>query len=99
MLVSIHYLFQTLRLAELTRQAGIGFQLGCQVGETAILSAAGRHLAAHLNDAKFIEGSYGSLLLEEDIAAESVQFGYGGKAPLLNGIGSGIDAVGIFAAA
>lgn len=83
-------IFRTLRLAEMAREAGIGFQLGCQVGETAILSAAGRHMAAHLNDAKFVEGSYGALLLEEDIADESVQFGYAGKAPLLTGPGVGI---------
>jgi muconate cycloisomerase len=83
-------IFRTLRLAEMAREAGIGFQLGCQVGETAILSAAGRHVAAHLNDAKFVEGSYGALLLEEDIADESVQFGYAGKAPLLKGPGLGI---------
>jgi L-alanine-DL-glutamate epimerase-like enolase superfamily enzyme len=83
-------IFRTLRLANMAREAGIGFQLGCQVGETAILSAAGRHVAAHLNDVMFVEGSYGALLLEEDIADESVQFGYAGKAPLLEGIGLGI---------
>ncbi len=84
-------LFRTLGLAELARKVGIGFQLGCQVGETAILSAAGRHLAAHLDDVKFIEGSFGTLLLEEDIASESVQFGYAGNAPLLKGPGLGIQ--------
>lgn len=84
-------IFQTIRLAELARQAGLGFQIGCQVGETAILSAAGRHLAAYLSDAKFVEGSYGTLLLEEDIAEHSIQFGQGGKAPLLNGVGLGIN--------
>lgn len=83
-------IFKTLKLAGMARKAGIGFQLGCQVGETAILSAAGRHVAAHLNDAKFVEGSYGTLLLEEDIADESVQFGHGGNAPRLEGTGLGI---------
>lgn len=83
-------IFRTVRLADMAREAGIGFQLGCQVGETAILAAAGRHAAAHLYDAKFVEGSYGTLLLEEDIANETVQFGYAGKAPLLKGPGLGI---------
>jgi L-alanine-DL-glutamate epimerase-like enolase superfamily enzyme len=83
-------IFKTLRLADMASRAGMGFQFGCQVGETAILSAAGRHLAAHLSDAKFFEGSYGSLLLEEDIADESIQFGYAGRAPLLSGPGLGI---------
>jgi len=82
-------IYKTLRLAEMARKAGIGFQLGCQVGETAILSAAGRHVAAHLKDAKFVEGSYGTLLLEEDIAP--VQWGYAGKASLLSGSGLGIQ--------
>ncbi len=83
-------IFKILKLAGMARDAGIGFQLGCQVGETAILSAAGRHLAAHLNDAMFVEGSYGALLLKEDIAEESIQFGYAGIAPLLKESGLGI---------
>ncbi len=84
-------ILRTLRLAEVARKNGIGFQLGCQVGETAILSAVGRHLAARLSDAKWVEGSYGKLLLEEDIADESVQFGLAGKAPLLGGTGLGVS--------
>ncbi len=83
-------ILRTLRLAETARENGLGFQLGCQVGESAILSAAGRHLAAHLNDAKWVEGSYGTLLMKEDISDEPVQFGYSGKAPLLGGSGLGI---------
>lgn len=82
--------FRTLRLAEMAREAGVGFQLGCQVGETAILSAAGRHVAAHLSDVKFVEGSYGAHLLEQDIADDAVEFGYAGRAPLLAGEGLGI---------
>ena len=84
-------LFQTLRLADIARTAGLGVQVGCQAGETAILSAAGRHLAAHLHDLKFLEGSYGRHLLEADISQVPVEFGYGGVAPLLKGDGLGID--------
>ena len=83
-------IYRTVRLAVMAREAGIGFQLGCQVGETAILSAAGRHVAAHLNDARFVEGSYGTLLLENDIVGEPIQFGFGGKARLLKDAGLGI---------
>ena len=83
--------FKTLKIADMARQAGIGLQLGCQVGETAILSAAGRHLAVYMPDLKFTEGSYGTLLLEEDITRESIQFGHGGKAPLITGDGLGIN--------
>ena len=58
--------------------------------ETAILSAAGRHLAAWLDEVAFVEGSYGKLLLTEDISRESVHFGNGGRANLLRQPGLGI---------
>ena len=38
-----------LRLAQLAKRHGLGYQLGCQVGETAILSAAGRHFATSVD--------------------------------------------------
>ena len=83
-------IFHTLHLADIAGEAGIGVQLGCQVGEMAILSAAGRHLAAHLPSLRFIEGSYGDFLLAEDISEEPVNFGFAGNAPLLHGKGLGI---------
>lgn len=82
---------QTIKIAELAQAAGIKLQLGCQVGETAILSAAGRHLAAWLNDITFVEGSYGTLLLSEDISRESIRFGNGGKGGLLRQPGLGVE--------
>jgi muconate cycloisomerase len=82
---------QTLRLARLAEASGVSVQLGSQVGETAILSAAGRHVAAHLEHAAFIEGSYGKLLLAEDVSREPLHFGHGGRAPLLRGPGLGIQ--------
>ncbi len=84
-------IFRILQLADIARQTGIGIQIGCQVGETAILSAAGRHLGAHLPDLRFIEGSYGEFLLVEDISESPVNFGFSGKAPLLHGSGLGIE--------
>lgn len=81
----------TLKLARLARQAGIRLQVGCQVGETAILSAAGRHVAAFLEDVDFVEGSYGNLLLTEDVSRDRINFGYGGRAPVLRGSGFGIE--------
>ena len=57
----------------------------------AVLSAAGRHLAAHLDGLCFVEGSYGTHLLVEDIAEQDVTFGYGGKAPALTGPGLGVS--------
>ncbi len=80
----------TLRLAEFARQNGLGCQLGCQVGETAILSAAGRLFACSVADLRYLEGSYDSHLVKEALATEDITFGWGGKAPALTGPGLGI---------
>jgi len=79
-----------LAIAEMARQKRIKIQVGSQVGETAILSAVGRHLAAWLSEVSFVEGSFGTLLLSQDISYENVSFGYGGEAPTLRGTGWGI---------
>jgi len=83
-------IFRTLQMARLAASAGLRVQLGSHVGETAILAAAGRHVAAHLDQVEFVEGSYGTLLLAEDVSRESVVFGHGGVASLLRGPGLGI---------
>jgi L-alanine-DL-glutamate epimerase-like enolase superfamily enzyme len=80
----------TIKMADVAHEAGVGIQLGCQVGETAILSAAGRHVAAHSPDLRFVEGSYGTHLLVEDVAVEDLTFGPGGRAPGLTGTGLGV---------
>jgi len=82
-----------LALARTARDNGLGFVIGCQVGETSILSAAGRHLAAALGDYLHLEGSFGTFLLAEDIAAPEVRFGAGGLAPLLEEPGLGVSVV------
>ena len=84
-------IFRTLTIADLCAQEGMKIQLGCQVGETAILSAAGRHVAAYLPEVSFVEGSYGTLLLAEDISQEDITFGYGGEAQVVTGYGLGIN--------
>ena len=78
------------RLRDMARQAGIGFMLGAQVGETAVLSAAGRHFATRSGGVRFCEGSFGRFLLEEDIGTEDLTFGPGGKTPALGGHGLGV---------
>ena len=77
-------------LSKYAQQNGVRIQVGSQVGETAILSAAGRHLAAALDNVDFVEGSYGTMLLAEDVTNDPVRFGYRGDAPVLRGLGSGI---------
>src|SRR5215467_6807587 len=41
----------------------------------------------------FVEGSFGTLLLAEDVSVESVRFGHRGEAPILTGSGLGIHVV------
>ena len=73
----------SLAIAKLAQEAGIEIQVGAQVGETGILSAAGRTFAAQLPALSFTEGSFGTWLLAEDVTVENVAFGFGGRAPLL----------------
>jgi muconate cycloisomerase len=79
-----------IRLYEIGRNKAIAAQLGCQVGETGILSAAGRQLAAN-RKFLYLEGSYSSYLLKDDIVIEPVEFGPGGVAQLLAGHGLGVS--------
>lgn len=80
----------SLRLAQHAKRHGLGYQLGCQVGETAILSAAGRHFAASVKDIRYTEGSYDNHLVREALATTDLTFGWGGWAPALEGPGLGI---------
>ena len=80
----------TLAIAEQAHRNRIKIQVGSQVGETAILSAVGRHVAASLSEVSFVEGSFGTLLLSQDVSHENISFGYGGEAPTLRGPGWGI---------
>ena len=64
--------------------------LGAQVGETAILSAAGRLFAAG-SELRFLEGSFGSMLLANDIGRQGVTMDPGGKAAALTGPGLGVE--------
>lgn len=80
----------SLAIAQLAQQAGIAIQVGAQVGETGILSAAGRTFAAHLPELTAAEGSFGTWLLSEDITFDNLAFGLGGRAPLLKSRGLSI---------
>ena len=80
----------SLRLAQLAKRHALGYQLGCQVGETAVLSAAGRHFATSVKGIRYLEGSYDRHLVRESLAVEDITFGKGGWAPMLVGSGLGI---------
>ena len=70
----------TLRLAQFAKAHGLACQLGCQVGETAVLSAAGRHFAASVGGLRFLEGSYDRHLVREALgSATSPSAGAAGR--------------------
>jgi L-Ala-D/L-Glu epimerase len=77
------------------REQGGGVQLGCQVGESAILSAAGRQFAMAVGDARYLEGSNERLkyLPEQFIAREDLTYGPGGEGAVLEGPGLGITVL------
>jgi muconate cycloisomerase len=65
--------------------AGLMLQVGCQVGESSLLSAAHltllQGLAPLTPGVRYAEGCFGGHLLREDPVSPSVQFGYGGRPP------------------
>jgi muconate cycloisomerase len=87
----------SLRIAALAARAGLGYQLGCQVGETGILSAAGRQFATSVAGIRHLEGSFDRLLVAERLTTEDLTFGWGGWAPALRepGLGVTIDRAAV----
>lgn len=77
----------SLRLAQFAQMHRLGYQLGCQVGETGILSAAGRHFATSVRDIRYLEGSYDRHLVRENLLLEDITISRGGWAPVLVGCG------------
>jgi muconate cycloisomerase len=65
--------------------AGLTLQIGCQVGESSLLSAAQVNLLTALEHrdpgVRFAEGCFGRHLLRGDPVRPLVQFGFGGRPP------------------
>jgi L-alanine-DL-glutamate epimerase-like enolase superfamily enzyme len=80
----------SIRLKEAAETVGIRCQLGCHVGETSILAAAGRHFALSQGPLAFLEGSFAPYLLTRDPVQEPVVFGKGGVGLPLPGPGLGV---------
>ncbi len=83
-------LLASARVAAAVEEAGGRAQLGCLVGETGLLSAAGRHLACALGRLEHVEGSYDRFLLSVQLTEPDITFGSGGWARLLPGPGLGV---------
>ena len=76
------------RLAAFARRNSLRLMVGCMVGETAILSAAQVKLLNLVDNAAFVEGCFGWLLLRDDVG-KRVQFGFGGKVPKVENLSLG----------
>ena len=84
-------LMPALRLAGFARAHGIDVQLGCMVGETSILSAAGVRFLQNVPRVRFCEGSFGRLLMAEDVVRRSVRFRFRGRVPRISPEGLGAE--------
>ncbi|MFQ5892862.1 MAG: mandelate racemase/muconate lactonizing enzyme family protein [Nitrospinota bacterium] len=71
--------------------AGLDLLVGCHVGESTVLSAAGRHLAALLPEARWHEGSYDRWLVRASLATKPLRFGPGGRAAVELAAGLGVE--------
>ena len=81
----------SLKIIEHLRRNGNSFQIGCHLGESGILSAAGRILCLLCKDALYYDGSYDEHLLDKNVTLENVSFGPGGEADPLTGPGLGVN--------
>jgi L-alanine-DL-glutamate epimerase-like enolase superfamily enzyme len=83
-------LLPSLRLAALARRENVRIQLGCMVGETSILSAAGLRFLEVCPGVTWAEGCFGSFLLNADVVKKGLRFGYAGRPPRLKAPGLGV---------
>jgi muconate cycloisomerase len=81
------------RIHRCAQAAGLQCQLGAQVGETGILSAAGRHYGTRSEGVRWFEGSYDSILLQTSITEPDITIGLGGRATAITGPGLGVTPV------
>lgn len=79
-----------LRVIGAARRNGLGVQLGAQVGESCILSAAGAILASGTPEFRWLEGGFGEHLLREDMCAKPFCFGRRGLLAPPSGPGLGM---------
>jgi muconate cycloisomerase len=81
---------RSLRTIDYLRDQGLDFQIACHLGESGILSAAGRALSLLCADAVYHDGSYDDILLKENITTQNISFGMEGEAGPLRGLGLGV---------
>jgi L-Ala-D/L-Glu epimerase len=88
-------LIRTARIAKLAQEHGIGLQVGTQVGETAILSAAGRHLAYSAGPVRFMESCNEHMKFTRDhyVSEEDLNYDEHATSGPLTGPGLGITVI------
>lgn len=84
-------LMPALRIARAALVAGLDVQLGCLVGETSILTAAGVAFLEACPRVRFVEGGFGTFLLKTDVTRRSLRIGLGGRVRRLKGPGLGVE--------
>lgn len=84
-------LLPALRIAGRALAVGLDVQLGCLVGETSLLTAAGFAFLEACPQVRFVEGAYGPFLLRADVTSRPIRWGHGGRIRPLNGFGLGVD--------
>ncbi len=83
-------LLKASKIFRYAQKHGIECQLGCNVGETNVLSAAGR-IFARTHRLRYLEGSYGSFFMKDDIGTIPLNFSQKGWAVPLCDPGLGIE--------
>jgi len=84
-------LMPALRMARMALAAGRDVQLGCLVGETSILTAAGIAFLEACPKVRFVEGAYGRFLLRADVTRRPIRFRRAGRIHPRPGFGLGVE--------
>lgn len=79
------------KIINIARKNGINIHLGAQVGESGILTAAGRALACANDSFANYEGAANFFLLKEDLTKENMTAGFGGRGKMPHGNGIGVN--------
>jgi muconate cycloisomerase len=82
---------RSFKIVDFLRQKKIAFQVACHLGESGILSAAGRGFSLLCRDADYYDGCYDEYLLKDNTTVEHVSFEPGGAADPLAGPGLGVQ--------
>ncbi|MDP3970086.1 MAG: enolase C-terminal domain-like protein [bacterium] len=83
-------LLNALTIYDIAKEHGIGIQVGSQVGESGVLTAAGQIFASMVTEVMFAEGGGGRYLFPHPVIKEDLTPGTDGMTKLVSGPGLGI---------